>query len=108
MITVAAAQQRAFEVFTAQLGRRWPQEFHIGEADMADFDLEPKWAAGGTRVGGHGLHARTSGMLNPVAEAPIEVSTLRQVASCACLPWPEKSTHAHSANQLSGHAKTDQ
>ena len=41
-ITVAASQQRAFEVFTAQLGSWWPKEFHIGEADMADFILEPK------------------------------------------------------------------
>jgi uncharacterized protein YndB with AHSA1/START domain len=41
-ITVAASQLRAFEVFTAQLGSWWPKEFHIGEADMADFVLEPK------------------------------------------------------------------
>src|SRR3981081_4521247 len=46
-ITVAASQLRAFEVFTAQLGSWWPKEFHIGEADMADFVLEPK-------VGGRG------------------------------------------------------
>ena len=44
-ITVAAAPQRAFEVFTAQLGRWWPREFHIGATEMADFVLEPK--AGG-------------------------------------------------------------
>ena len=41
-ITVAASQQRAFEVFTAQLGRWWPKEFHIGAAEMADFVLEPQ------------------------------------------------------------------
>jgi uncharacterized protein YndB with AHSA1/START domain len=41
-ITVAASQQRAFEVFTAQLGTWWPKEFHIGAAEMADFVLEPK------------------------------------------------------------------
>ena len=40
-ITVAAPQQRAFEVFTAGLGTWWPKEFSIGEADMADFVIEP-------------------------------------------------------------------
>jgi hypothetical protein len=41
-ITVAASQQRAFEVFTAQFGTWWPKDYHIGEAVMADFVLEPK------------------------------------------------------------------
>jgi uncharacterized protein YndB with AHSA1/START domain len=41
-ITVAASQERAFEVFTAQFGRWWPKEYHIGEAERADFVLEPK------------------------------------------------------------------
>jgi hypothetical protein len=41
-ITVAASQRRAFEVFTAQLGRWWPKEYSIGSAAMADFVLEPK------------------------------------------------------------------
>ena len=41
-ITVAASQQRAFEVFTAQFGTWWPKEYQIGEAAMADFILEPK------------------------------------------------------------------
>jgi uncharacterized protein YndB with AHSA1/START domain len=41
-ITVEASQQRAFEVFTAQLGTWWPKEYSIGAADMADFVLEPK------------------------------------------------------------------
>src|SRR4030081_805512 len=41
-ITVAASQQRAFDVFTAQLGSWWPREFHIGESDMADFIVEPR------------------------------------------------------------------
>lgn len=44
-ITVAAPQDQAFEVFTAQFGSWWPKEYSIGEADMADFVLEPK--AGG-------------------------------------------------------------
>jgi uncharacterized protein YndB with AHSA1/START domain len=41
-ITVTASQQHAFEVFTAQLGTWWPKEFSIGEADMADFIVEPR------------------------------------------------------------------
>jgi uncharacterized protein YndB with AHSA1/START domain len=41
-ITVAASQQRAFEVFTAQFGSWWPKDYQIGEAAMADFILEPK------------------------------------------------------------------
>src|SRR5947209_12480369 len=41
-ISVAAPQQRAFEVFTAQLGRWWPKDYHIGESAMADFVLEPR------------------------------------------------------------------
>jgi uncharacterized protein YndB with AHSA1/START domain len=44
-ITVATSQQRAFEVFTTQFGTWWPKEYSIGEADMADFIVEPK--AGG-------------------------------------------------------------
>jgi uncharacterized protein YndB with AHSA1/START domain len=41
-ITVAASQQRAFEVFTARFGSWWPKDYHIGPAAMADFILEPK------------------------------------------------------------------
>jgi uncharacterized protein YndB with AHSA1/START domain len=41
-ITVPTSQQRAFEIFTAGLGTWWPKEFSIGEADMADFVVEPK------------------------------------------------------------------
>ncbi len=44
-ITVAVPQQRAFEVFTADFGSWWPKDYHIGQAAMADFILEPK--AGG-------------------------------------------------------------
>lgn len=38
-ITVAATQERAFQVFTEQIGSWWPKDYHIGEADMADFVL---------------------------------------------------------------------
>jgi uncharacterized protein YndB with AHSA1/START domain len=41
-VTVAASRERAFEVFTAQFGSWWPKDYSIGEADMADFVLEPK------------------------------------------------------------------
>jgi uncharacterized protein YndB with AHSA1/START domain len=41
-ITVAAPRQRAFEVFTAQLGSWWPKDYHIGQAAMADFIIEPR------------------------------------------------------------------
>ncbi|MGH8985771.1 MAG: SRPBCC family protein [Acidimicrobiia bacterium] len=41
-ITVAASQEHAFEVFTAGFGKWWPKEYSIGEADLADFVIEPK------------------------------------------------------------------
>jgi uncharacterized protein YndB with AHSA1/START domain len=41
-ITVGASQQRAFEVFTAGFGTWWPKEYSVGEADLADFVIEPK------------------------------------------------------------------
>jgi uncharacterized protein YndB with AHSA1/START domain len=41
-VTVPVSQQRAFEVFTVQLGKWWPKEFHIGAAEMADFIVEPR------------------------------------------------------------------
>jgi uncharacterized protein YndB with AHSA1/START domain len=40
-ITVPVSQQRAFEVFTSELGRWWPREYSIGQSPMADFVLEP-------------------------------------------------------------------
>ena len=44
-VTVAASQQRAFQVFTEQFGSWWPKEYHLGSAEMADFVVESK--AGG-------------------------------------------------------------
>jgi uncharacterized protein YndB with AHSA1/START domain len=44
-ITVPTSQERAFDVFTAQFGKWWPREYSIGQADMADFIIEP--VAGG-------------------------------------------------------------
>lgn len=58
-ITVAASQQRAFEVFTAQLGTWWPKEYSIGAADMADFVLEPKVGGRWYEVGVDGTECET-------------------------------------------------
>jgi uncharacterized protein YndB with AHSA1/START domain len=44
-VTVAASQQRAFEVFTAQFGAWWPKDYQIGPSPIRDFVMEPK--AGG-------------------------------------------------------------
>jgi uncharacterized protein YndB with AHSA1/START domain len=41
-ITVAASQQRTFEIFTAKFGTWWPREYKIGPAQMVDFIVEPK------------------------------------------------------------------
>ena len=58
-ITVAASQQRTFEVFTAQFGRWWPKEFHIGAAEMADFVLEPRVGGRWYEVGVDGVECDT-------------------------------------------------
>ena len=41
-VTVAASQERAFQVYTAGFGSWWPKEHHIGEADMQTATFEPK------------------------------------------------------------------
>jgi uncharacterized protein YndB with AHSA1/START domain len=53
-ITVAASQERAFQVFTEELGTWWPKQYSIGEADMADFVLE-------RRVGGRWFEVGVDG-----------------------------------------------
>jgi uncharacterized protein YndB with AHSA1/START domain len=58
-ITVAAPQQRAFEVFTAQFGRWWPKDYHLGEAELADFVLEPKVGGRWYEVGVDGAECET-------------------------------------------------
>jgi uncharacterized protein YndB with AHSA1/START domain len=44
-IRVGAPRERAFEVFTAGIGRWWPKGHHIGAADMDKPVIEPR--AGG-------------------------------------------------------------
>ena len=62
-ITVAASPERAFDVFAAELGSWWPRDYSIGEADLADFVLEP--AAGGRwyEVGVDGVQCDTGRVL---------------------------------------------
>ncbi len=40
--TVNLPLQRAFEFFTSAMARWWPNEYHIGQADMVDTVLEPR------------------------------------------------------------------
>lgn len=41
-VTVAAGQQRAFDVYTAGFGTWWPREHHIGTAELATCAFEPR------------------------------------------------------------------
>jgi hypothetical protein len=41
-ILVAVSRERAFEVFTAGIGRWWPKTHHIGAADPETFVIEPR------------------------------------------------------------------
>jgi uncharacterized protein YndB with AHSA1/START domain len=40
-VTVKAAPARAFEVFTAGIGRWWPKSHHIGSGELLDMIVEP-------------------------------------------------------------------
>ena len=62
-ITVAASQQRAFELFTAGFGSWWPKAYHIGASDMADFILEPKVGGRWYEVGVDGTECDTGRVL---------------------------------------------
>jgi uncharacterized protein YndB with AHSA1/START domain len=44
-VSVRAPAERAFEVFTAGVGRWWPKSHHIGASDLETHVIEPK--AGG-------------------------------------------------------------
>jgi uncharacterized protein YndB with AHSA1/START domain len=41
-VLVAAPPARAFEVFTAGIGRWWPKSHHIGAADLDTIMIEPR------------------------------------------------------------------
>ena len=41
-IRVSAPRERAFEVFTAGIGRWWPKTHHIGAADLDKIVIEPR------------------------------------------------------------------
>ena len=41
-LTVEAPIERAFRVFTANMGSWWPKEHHIGAAPLTDCVIEPK------------------------------------------------------------------
>jgi uncharacterized protein YndB with AHSA1/START domain len=58
-VTVAVSRQRAFEVFTAELGKWWPKEYSIGQAEMADFVLEPRAGGRWYEVGVDGTECDT-------------------------------------------------
>jgi uncharacterized protein YndB with AHSA1/START domain len=58
-ITVSVSQQRAFEVFTAQLGAWWPREYSIGKSPMADFVIEPKVGGRWYEIGQDGTQCDT-------------------------------------------------
>jgi uncharacterized protein YndB with AHSA1/START domain len=53
-IVVAAPIERAFSVFTADMGSWWPAEHHILQAELAEMVFEP-------RVGGHIYDRGTDG-----------------------------------------------
>jgi uncharacterized protein YndB with AHSA1/START domain len=70
-ITVRASRERAFEVFTTQFGTWWPKDYSIGEADMADFVVEPKAGGRWYEVGVDGTECDTGRVL--VFEPPERV-----------------------------------
>jgi uncharacterized protein YndB with AHSA1/START domain len=53
-IAVDAPAERAFEVFTDQMGSWWPKEHHLLEGELAEMVFEP-------RVGGHIYDRATDG-----------------------------------------------
>ena len=58
-VTVAVPRERAFTVFTEELGTWWPREYSIGASDMADFVMEPKAGGRWYEVGVDGAECDT-------------------------------------------------
>ena len=61
--TVATSRDRAFKVFTEQIGTWWPKEYSIGDADMADFVLEPRVGGRWYEIGVDGSECDTGRVL---------------------------------------------
>jgi uncharacterized protein YndB with AHSA1/START domain len=59
-IVVDAPAERAFEVFTKDIGSWWPPEHHILKAELAEMVFEP-------RVGGHVIDRGVDGSESPWA-----------------------------------------
>ena len=53
-VTVEAPIERAFDLFTREIGTWWPEDHHILQADLAEMVFEP-------RVGGHIYDRGTDG-----------------------------------------------
>ena len=62
-IVVDAPIERAFEMFTADIGSWWPASHHILQAELAEMVFEP-------RVGGHIIDRGADGIGVPVGPGP--------------------------------------
>lgn len=61
--TVATSRDRAFKVFTEQIGTWWPKEYSIGDADLADFVVEPRVGGRWYEIGVDGTECDTGRVL---------------------------------------------
>ena len=59
-IVVEASRERAFEVFTADIGSWWPADKHLLQGELAEMEFEP-------RVGGHIIDRGVDGSESPWA-----------------------------------------
>jgi uncharacterized protein YndB with AHSA1/START domain len=62
-VTVAAAPERAFQVFAEQFGSWFPKEYRIGGAEPADFVVEPRQGGRWYEVGADGSECDTGRVL---------------------------------------------
>jgi uncharacterized protein YndB with AHSA1/START domain len=89
-MSVGVSRERAFEVFTQQLGTWWPKEYSIGEADLADFVVEPEVGGRWYEVGVDGTECDTGRV---IAYEPPERFTLAWQLDAAWQYDPDP-THA--------------